>query len=300
MKPNASVVKAMVDRAVTAVTGEATVGPAWRRLVTTQDVVGLKVFSPPGPNSGTRAAVVGAIIEGLLSAGVRSTNIVIWDREETDLRLAGFMALGRRYQVRVAGSLQRGFDAETSYESSLLGNLVWGDLEFGTTGKGVGRKSHVSRLLTREVTKLINIAPLLNHNQAGVSGVLYSLASGSVDNFVRFESDRERLATAIPEIYALPILSDRVVLNVTDALLCQYEGGDRGLLHYSTVLNEIRMSRDPVALDALSLEELARQRKATSAPTVKGNQELYDNAALLELGVADLKKIQVRRITGVE
>jgi len=160
----------------------------------------------------------------------------------------------------------------------------------------VGRKSFVSQLLTRQVNKLINVTPLLNHNAAGVAGNLYSLATGSVDNVIRFESQPESLATAVPEIYGLPALSDHMVLNITDALICQYEGGERGLLHYSTVLNQLRFSRDPVALDVLSLQELDRQRQFADVPTVKRNLRLYNNAALLQLGVSDLRRIRVERI----
>jgi hypothetical protein len=129
-----------------------------------------------------------------------------------------------------------------------------------------------------------------------VSGNLYGLAAGSVDNFARFEVDGARLATAVPEIYALPALSDHVVLNIVDALICQYEGSERGLLHYSATLNELRFSRDPVALDVLSLQELDRQRGLANAPAVKPGQDLYSNAALLELGSNDLKNIRVVRL----
>jgi hypothetical protein len=134
---------------------------------------------------------------------------------------------------------------------------------------------------------------LLNHNDTGVSGNLYSLATGSVDNLIRFEASRETLATAIPEIYNLEAIGDHVVLNITDALICQYEGGERGLLHYSAILNQLRFSLDPVALDVLSIQELDRQRKLAEAPIVKPNLRLYSIATLLQLGVNDLKRIQV-------
>jgi hypothetical protein len=83
------------------------------------------------------------------------------------------------------------------------------------------------------------------------------------------------------------------VLNITDALICQYEGGERGLLHYSAVLNQLRFSLDPVALDVLSIQELNRQRQIAHASSVKPNLKLYSNAALLQLGVDDLKRIRV-------
>ena len=271
---------------------------AWRALVSTQDVVGIKVFSAPGPNSGTRPSVVAAAIEGLLSAGLPARHIVIWDSQLTELRLAGFSELAAKYGVRLAGSTQAGYDEKTFYapESAPVGTPVWGDLEFGRKGEGIGRKSFVSKLLTSDVTKIVDITPVLNHNLAGVAGHLYSLAMGSVDNIGRFDLSAERLAIAVPEIYALRSLSDRVVLNITDALICQYEGGERGLLHFSATINQLRFSRDPVALDVLSLGELDRQRQAADAPPVKMNLDLYNNAALLELGNSDLKKIKVELI----
>lgn len=288
----------MVAAGLTNLTGTASVPAAWRTLVSTQDVVGIKVFSAPGPNSGTRPAVVAAAIEGLLSAGLPAKHIVIWDRQLTDLRMAGYSELAAKYGVRLAGSTQAGYDEKTFYapESAPVGTPVWGDLEFGRKGERVGRKSYVSKLLTSDITKIVDITPVLNHNLAGVAGHLYSLAMASVDNIGRFEASPERLAIAVPEIYALRNLSDRVVLNITDALICQYEGGERGLLHFSAIINQLRFSRDPVALDVLSLGELDRQRQAADAPPVKLNLDLYNNAALLELGNSDVKKIKEEKI----
>jgi hypothetical protein len=294
--PRADRVQEMVARGITNLAGKASIAEAWRSFVSTQDIVGIKVFSEPGPNGGTRPVVVAAVVEGLLTAGVRPEQIVVWDKRQVDLRLAGFTALGKRFGVRVAGSAEAGYDEAAFYETPLLGNLVWGDLEFGRKTAGVARKSFVSKLVTEQMTKIINITPLMNHNETGVAGNLSSLALGSVDNTARFEGDPDRLARAVPEIFALPSLGDRVVLNIVDGLICQYEGEERSLLHYSLTLNQLRFSRDPVALDVLSIEELIRQRERTKAPPVKANPELYENAALLELGIADLKRIKILQI----
>ena len=286
----------MVNKGLLRWTGKPDSRAAWLSLVSTQDVVGIKVFSRPGPNTGTRPAVAAAVVEGLLAAGLPARNIIVWDKDTTDLKLAGFFDLAARYGIRVTGSLQVGYDPGVYYDSPILGNLVWGDLEFERKGEGIGRRSFVSKLVTRQITKIINVTPLLNHNLAGVSGNLFSLATGSVDNFFRFEIDSGRLAIAVPEIYNLPALNDKVVLNIVDALVCQYEGAERSLLHYSAALNQLRFSRDPVALDALSLQELERQRKDAGAPEVKQDLELYQNAALLELGVCDPKRIEVEEV----
>ena len=291
--PQPDRVQAMVSRGVRGLTGQTTDIAAWRSLVSTQDTVGIKVYCSPGPTSGTRRPVVAAVIEGLLAAGLPPRQIVVWDKREVDLRLANYFELADRYEVRVAASAEAGWDERTFYDAALIGNLVWGDLEFGRKGEGVGRKSYVSRLVTRELTKIISIAPLLNHNDAGVTGHLYSLALGSVDNTIRFESDRERLNVAVPEIVALPVLGDRVVLNIVDALIAQYQGEQRSLLHYSAILNELRFSTDPVALDILSLAELDRQRQSAKVPYEPFKLDLYHNASLLEIGISDRQRIKL-------
>ncbi|HSY74787.1 MAG TPA: hypothetical protein VK810_04895 [Dongiaceae bacterium] len=297
-QPVENVVQTMVNLAVTNFTGKATAADAWHSLVSTQDVVGIKVFSAAGELSGTRPIVVAAVIRGLLDAGLPATNIIIWDKHADDLRAAGFFKLAAQLGVRAAGAVETGYDPTNFYlpDSAVIGNLLYGDLEFGKKGEGVGRKSFVSLLVSRQITKIISIAPLLNENEIGACGQLYSLALGGVDNTFRFESDADRLAVAVPEIYALPALGDRVALDITDALIGQYEGSSRGLLQYSFVLDQLWFSRDPVALDTLAIKELEHERRALDAPEFKPNLELYANAALLQLGVNETNKIRVEKV----
>ena len=297
-QPETAHIQAMVNRGLTNFTGQTTVAGAWRSLISTQDVVGIKVYSAAGPISGTRPAVVAAVIHGLLDAGLPPEHVIIWDRHADDLRAAGFFKLADQLGVRAAGGADGGYDPTNFYlpGTPIIGQLVWGDLEFGEKGPEVGKKSFVSRFLSHRITKIISIAPLLNQDAVGVCGHLYGLAMGSVDNTMRFENNPERLAVAVPEIYALPALGDRVVLNLTDALIGQYEGGEKGLLQYSTVLNQLWFSRDPVALDTLAVRELDRERRVINAPGFKPNPELYANAALLQLGVNDPARIQVEKL----
>ena len=298
--PNDARVNAAFNRGLTFFTQTSAVSNAWLSLVATNDVVGIKVFSEAGPLSGTRPAVVAAIVRGLLAAGLPPEQIVIWDRHAGDLRAAGYFNLGRTLGVRVAGAAEAGYDTNSFYlpDSPVIGMLVWGDLEFGRTNKDavIGKKSFISRLVSRQLTKIISVAPLLNENDAGVCGHFFNVTLGSVDNTRRFEGNPDRLATALPEIYALPIIGDRVVLHVTDALLAQYEGGPAGYLQFSTVRNELWFSHDPVALDTLALKELVRERRRLGAPPMPTNFATYTNAVLLQLGVDDPSRIQVEKI----
>ena len=291
--PVPKVVQSMVSAGLLRFSGQPTEKIAWQNLVSTQDVVGIKVHSAPGRTSGTRPVVVSALIESMLRSGISRDQIVIWDRRSVDLRLAGYYELAEKYKVGIAGAVEAGYDRDVSYSTPLIGKLVFGDLEFGKKGEGVGRNSYASKLVSQRLTKIINVTPLLNHNQAGVSGALYGLATASVDNILRFE-DPERLGTAIPEIYGMSQLADKVVLNIVDALICQYRGEERSLLHYSTVLNQLWFSRDPVAVDALAIKVLEENRAETQSK--HSPPSIYANAELMELGVADPKRLSIERL----
>lgn len=294
--PQAGVVAAMVQRGVAAVTRRPDAAAGWRSLISSNDVVGLKVYSLPGADGGTRPAVAAAVARSLLDAGVPPGNIVIWDRRLGDLRAAGFGAVAEQLGVRLAGAREAGWDETAWYESSILGTLVAGDHEFEKTGAVTGRRSHVSRLVSRELTKIIPVTPLLNHNYLGVSGHLYSVALGSVDNAYRFETSPGLLNGVVAEIFALPQVGDKVVLCITDALVGQYQGAQRSLLHYAEAVNELRLSRDPVALDVLAWDDLNRLRVRAGAPALTNRAELFLNAALLELGEADPLRMDLEHV----
>ncbi|HXA45341.1 MAG TPA: hypothetical protein VNZ25_07545, partial [Candidatus Angelobacter sp.] len=62
------------------------------------------------------------------------------------------------------------------------------------------------------------------------------------------------------------------------------------------VLNQVWLSHDPVALDVLSLKELAREAKMFGTLPVPSDSEIYTNAALLELGANDPARIRVEKV----
>ena len=177
------------------------------------------VSSPPGMSSGvkvtlrgrlarksgSRPAVVAAVIQGLLAAGLPPTNIVIWDKHTYDLRDAGYYDLAGRFGVRVAGSAETGYDPANFYlpDTVVIGSLVWGDLEFNQTNavKPAGNplqppKSSVSRSPKSSISRRCSTR---RRNLASAASFT-SLALGSVDNtFRRFpEVDPDRLAVAVP------------------------------------------------------------------------------------------------------
>jgi len=297
--PDAAVVRRMVDQGVEGIAGTNNLTAAWRRFIKPLDVVGFRVVSAPGNISGTRPAVVEALVASLLSCGHTPSRIVLWDKRASDMILAGYPKMAERLGVRWAATEEHGWEEGRYYDNATIGRLLIGDLEFSKRDQSqVGRKSFVSRLLTRDVTKIILITPLLSHSMLGVNGQVANLSLGAVDNTMRFEQDAGRLAEALPELCALDELFPRLAFGVTDALVCQYRGEERTYLHYALTLNQLRFSTDPVALDALSIDDI---RKARATNPTEGEKpfktELYNNCALIDMGVADLERIKVSKVT---
>ena len=110
----------------------------------------------PGPNSGTRPAVVSAVAQGLIAAGVPAQNLIIWDRDEVDLREAGFTILPKN--SKSASRRQRRWD-ETII-------TILPDRQSGLWRSRVreeGRRHRAKPLFqtaSAGATKIINITPL--------------------------------------------------------------------------------------------------------------------------------------------
>lgn len=321
--PQTSVVQSMIEAGLKSLFFKETATEALLSIVSPQDVVGIKVYSLTGAATGSRREVVLALVHFLKQAGVPDSNIIVWDRSLDILRQAGYLEISKEFGFQVAGSVDEGFDKEVSYSSFFPSTLVAGDVEFplekrmnqsvlsdeelvkipeNHSEEQIGRRSFISTLLTKKLTKIILVTPLNHHNQLGVSGHIYSLASGSTDNFLRFESDGFRLSEAVAEVYAMEEVGDKVVLCITDALVAQYRGQSEGLLHYSKSLETLYFSKDPVALDWLSLKLMMRLRSSADRRSLSlsifspAGATLCENASLLELGYADDSKIDLVEI----
>jgi len=293
---NPDVVRRMFDDLLKAYTLKDDAGEAWKVFVNPDDIVGIKVLSDPGSVSGTRPAVVEAVVSSLLETGFPKHQIIIWDRRKGLLVATGYDQLAKKLGVGYEGSSDYGYDPSSYYEAALVGNLVYGDHEFGQSGEGIGRKSYVSKLLTQKLTRIIQIHPMLNHYLAGVNGHVIGLATTGVDNHLRFTVDESRHHESMAEICAMPELYDKLAFNLVDGLICQYQGEERGFLQYSVMLKELRISKDPVALDMLSLMEINRQRVKAGLDPHESAFQLYRNAGLMQLGESDPSKIAIQYV----
>ena len=291
-------VRRMVDAVVMAAAGRPDVAAAWRTLVRPEDRVGLKVSATGAPVSSTHPAVVAAVAEGLVAAGVAPERIVIWDRTAHDVERAGYGGLGRRF--RVTGTDEAGGYAEKeTVTAAVMGKLIIGDRGFAPGRKEqTSSRSHLSAVLG-EVDKVVHLPVLTDSTFSGVAGALSGMVLDNLDNWRRLARSPHHGDPFLPELYADPRLGGKVVLTILDALRPQYAGGPFPGAQFKTNYGAVFASRDAVAVDATALRLLDDFRKEAGLPPLGDKVRWPVTAEMLGLGTAAEERIALIR-TGLE
>ncbi len=303
------VVRRMVDSLVCSVTGMQSVAGAWRSLVSPTDKVGIKVSATGRSVSGTNPEVVDAIVEGLTEAGVPAKNIIIWDKSLEDLLAAGFKKDGARYVLEGIDP-RTGYDQQSQVSAPVLGKLIWGDSKFGdrsgprfsdllASGDQLSSQSYFAKVLTKEVTKVINVPSLADSYLTGVNGGIVSMTLSNIDNWRRFAKSASAGDSYISELYADPMIHDKVVLTILDALFLQFAGGPFPDPNFSLANYTIFASKDAVAVDTIAMRLIEDTRKANKMPSIKPMTAYLEAASQLGLGESAEWRIQMMRV-GVE
>lgn len=310
-KPQSDVVASMVTRGIESLTGK-TLDESWPLFFEAEDVVGIKV-NPVGPGLiSTRHEVVDAVIDWLVKGGIKKKNIVIWDRFDYMLADAGFTS--ERYPgIRIVG-LQTmdeqaymgkaddsnwlkpdgthvstdNFDRDVYYHAEVDGPK---DKQYLNQHVVNGEYSYFGKLVSRELTKIINI-PVFKNTGNGISMATKNLGYGAICNTGRLH--KPLFFDVCTEILAFPCIRDRLVLNITDGLRGQYDGGPMPVTKFAFERQSLHVATDPFALDAVCHDQLVAKRKEMD---VRVNEhpmytEYLRYGQKLGLGVADHDKIQ--------
>jgi hypothetical protein len=277
------------------------------------DVVGIKVNPVGAPLINTTPELAEAVVAWLEEGGIPRKNIVIWDRFDDMLKEAGFTK-ERFPGVRVE-ALQTmpeegapwkdakgdhlslaNFDKEAFYfAKGVLGKGVKGykdDKEYAKQHIFDGEYSYFGKLVTKGLTKIVNLSAFKNAGQ-GISMATKNLGYGAICNTGRLHAPLFfRVCT---EVLAAPWIRDRLVLNVTDGLRGQYDGGPMGNEQFQFPNHTLYMATDPFALDMICHNLLMEKRKAMG---VKGSDaarytDYLRDGEKLGLGIADPAKIKV-------
>jgi uncharacterized protein (DUF362 family) len=248
---------------------------AWKKLVTRDDVVGLKVNALAGAGLSTHRELVDAICERLEQAGVAGENIIIWDRLNRDLERAGFA-------IRLDGKGPRCYGNDVAGYTDTI-------YEYGYAA------SRLSRIVSDRCTVLINVPVLKDHGIVGVSVGMKNFF-GAIDNPNKYHDNVGDPYVA--DVNMLAPIRTKLRLVLCDALTAQYEGGPPFMEQWSWPLNSLLLSTDRVAIDLIGWELVESKRKEVGRPSLKqaGREPRYIHTAgdaAHRLGVSDRTRIRL-------
>ena len=298
-----------VSRALAAamkqLTGAATVQEAWRTFIDPDDVVGLKVNCSGAPHIMSHPLIVAEVAERLVDAGVPPAHIYVFERFENQLIDANYRPeLPRGVEIHAMESGDRRRANLKHYDPRVF-------VEVDFFGEEQTR-SFLSSLVSRRLTKIINLPNMKDHGAAGVTGCLKNIGYGCFSNVARsHRHTKTHTLSFIGTLYQTEPLRSKTVLHIMDGIRGVWEGGPFVQKdEYLFQPNLLRVTTDPVAADQLLLDIIEAERKRRGWPSVwdrspeamkrqrfvrePGHIEF---AAALGLGTAERKQI---RLEGVQ
>lgn len=315
-KPNADVVHKMFEAGLKRLT-QKDLKKSFKMFFQKDDMVGIKVNPVGAGLISTRLEVVDSIIEWLKENGMKRKNIVIWDRFDYMLTDAGFTAdrfpgIGIEGMQTMDDEAAEGKREDNSRWLDKDGNHVsagnfdkevyyWADVEgpkdlpYLNQHVFNGKYSYYGKLLTKKLTKIINV-PVFKNTGNGVSMATKNIGYGAVCNTNRLH--RPLFFDVCVDVLAFPVVRDKLVLNITDGLIGQYDGGPAGNAQFTYVYNTLFFATDPFALDMICHRLMVEKRKSMGI-NVNEHPRFTDYlryAQRLGLGIADPEKIEHVRV----
>jgi uncharacterized protein (DUF362 family) len=258
--PDPAVVREMISRGITGLTGLAKPEDAWRRFFDSRDVVGIKVNCSGAPRVCSNPVVVADIVRNLVDVGVKPSNIFIYERFQDQLDSVGYpkyVPEGVRVRaIEVPRRSIRHYDPRTYVEVDFFG-------EDDT-------RSNLIRLVSETFTKIINVPNMKDHGASGVTGCLKNIAYGNFSNVARSHREaKTNTFSFIGTLASVEPLRSKTVLQVMDGLMGVWHGGpfvrDPRFVFYP---KQIVIGTDPVAIDRQLIDVIDAKRKAENAVSV--------------------------------
>ena len=309
-------IEQMLDRAMLELTHADSVEEAWRELFEPGDVVGLKLNPVGQPAVISSPEMVRAIVARLERIGIPHKDVVAYDRYGQQFQSAGFVewlpegvrwTSGSKVNPQIQLDME-GYEPDVYMEMPLIHPAYLSDY---TIDDPHLRRSYVAKWVTRDCNKIINLCVLKHHQSAGVTLALKNISHGFVNNVSRSHVTTTANACGlfIPAVVDLPVIRQKVVLNILDGIKAAYHGGPGTTVeNYSWEHRTLYVGTDPVALDKTGWREIDKKRlEVGRAPIafmkpdehsrwLNGQVEHIELAGNFGLGEFDDEKIRIERV----
>ncbi|MCP4724145.1 MAG: DUF362 domain-containing protein [bacterium] len=251
---------------------------AWKNIVSPDDVVGIKINCLAGKGLSTNVELVNAVIRNLLDTGIKPANIIVWDRQNSDLEDGGFEVVTDRDKTKFIGNDTIGFAQDLVIHGSI--------------------GSFLSKALTQYCSVIINMPVLKDHGIVGFTGALKNFF-GAIHNPNKYHMNLGD--PFIADLNTLPVIKNKTRLIIVDALNAQYEGGPPYMPQWKWDYNGIMIGIDPVAVDQTSWQLIENERVKQGLKSLKdeGREPVHIATAAgagYNLGTNDPEMIEIINI----
>src|SRR5438046_9135805 len=145
---------------------------------------------------------------------------------------AGYQPGNYCYQLRAIAP-RDGYDPKAVLSAPLIGKLVWGDFDYRadkvkmpilSDTENTSNVSHFSRIVSTEVTKIINVPVMSSSEMNGIAGCLYNVTIPNIDNWRRFSQGYRFGAQSLADIDSNTLIAKKRVCNLMDGLVADCDG----------------------------------------------------------------------------
>jgi uncharacterized protein (DUF362 family) len=247
-KVDQTILSEMVKRGLCKLTSESKPEDAIRHFVSPKDQVGLKVNCLAGKMASTHPEVALVCASLLRDSGVKTKDIIIWDRSASELEEVGFPLNANGDDFRCLGTDTQGI----GYTYDLVSYMNIGSL--------------LSRVIDEYTNVQVNIPVLKDH---GLSGTTCSLKNlfGVIHNPNKYHDNG--CDPFIADLNALPQIREKQKLVICDALRVQFNGGPSYHPQWAENFGGMMVSDDPVALDFVGYQIIDKLRTQHNIPTLE-------------------------------
>jgi uncharacterized protein (DUF362 family) len=282
--PKPEIARALLERAMTDLTGASNLVESMKRLIHPADTVAVKVNGISGQVGHTVAVnfeLILPVVETLLAVGVPANRITVYEQYPTYL-------MGTRVNVR-EWQLPQGVQTGTHNNR----DMAMSELQIFENVP-----TRYCRFFT-EATAVIDMTMMKHHSICGFTGAMKNITHGNIDN--PHKHHEHQAGPQIALLYSHPIVQSRVRLHITDAFKLIY---DKGPLDKDPRMRfphgAVYASTDAVALDTVGERVIDEARLERGGMTLEraGRTPTYiERAANLGVGIHDWNDIRLRSVT---
>ncbi|MGQ9617676.1 MAG: DUF362 domain-containing protein [Candidatus Aminicenantia bacterium] len=272
---NSEIWKRLIERGLQILLDEKDAVSALKRVFKGNERVGIKINTISGRILTTPPSCGMALSSLLISSGLNTDNIYIWDRTNSELKKAG-------YSLNYSGRGLKVFGTDTygvGYDEELI--------EYKSIG------SLFSKIQKEFINVSISLAILKDHGITGITGAMKNYY-GVIHNPNKYHDGRGD--PYIADLFSSPLIKSKHRIAILDASRVQYHRGPSYNPRYCEKYNAILISLDPVAIDYAGwrIIENIRKEKGLKSLSEEGREPKWIFTAFKSnIGVSDPSQMRI-------